>query len=82
MVFVPLVAGRWMPATRKDAGDVACHAHGPWRGCRPAAAAGDLLKAGPVPGDGLEGALGQVMPQVLAASDLDRARGLSPVPSA
>ena len=23
-MFVPLVAGRWMPATRKDAGGVAC----------------------------------------------------------
>src|SRR5438034_8950038 len=28
IVFVPLVAGRWMPATRKDAGGAACHAHG------------------------------------------------------
>jgi chloride channel protein, CIC family len=27
-MFVPLVAGRWMPATRKDAGGVACHEHG------------------------------------------------------
>jgi H+/Cl- antiporter ClcA len=28
MVFVPLVAGRWMPATRKDVGGAACHEHG------------------------------------------------------
>jgi NAD(P)-dependent dehydrogenase (short-subunit alcohol dehydrogenase family) len=28
IMFVPLVAGRWMPATRKDVGGVACHAHG------------------------------------------------------
>jgi len=27
-VFVPLAAGRWMPATRKDAGGAACHEHG------------------------------------------------------
>jgi hypothetical protein len=45
---------------------------GPDGGCRSAAAAGDLLEAGLVPGDGLGGALGQVMPQVPAVSDLDR----------
>jgi hypothetical protein len=55
---------------------------GPGGGCRPAAAAGDLLEAGPVPGDGLEGAPGQVMPQVPAVSDLDRAGGPSRAPSA
>jgi hypothetical protein len=45
---------------------------GPDGGCRSAVAAGDLLEAGLVPGDGLGGALGQVMPQVPAVSDLDR----------
>jgi H+/Cl- antiporter ClcA len=29
MVFLPLVAGRWMPATRQGAGGAACHEHGP-----------------------------------------------------
>ena len=35
----------------------------------------DLLEAGPVPGDGLGGVLGQVVPQLPAVSDLDRAGG-------
>ena len=74
-MFVPLVAGRWMSATRKDAGGVACHEHRPWRGLRIRGGRGDLLEAGPVPGDGLGGVLGQVMPQVPAVSDLDRAGG-------
>ena len=55
-----------MPATRKDAGGVACHEHGPWRGSRVRGGRADLLEAGPVPGDGLSGVLGQVMPQVPA----------------
>src|SRR5689334_10496400 len=79
IVFVPLVAGRWMSATRKDAGGVACHAHGPWRGLP---VRGDLLEVGPVPGDGLGGVLGQVMPEVPAVSDLDRAGAPSRAPSA
>jgi hypothetical protein len=74
-VFVPLAAGRRMPATRKDAGGVACHEQGPWRGLWVRGGRGDLLEAGPVPGDGLGGVLGQVMPQVPAVSDLDRAGG-------
>src|SRR5215469_4114445 len=37
-----------MSATRKDAGGVACHEHGPWRGCgsAAAAAAGDDAERG------------------------------------
>jgi hypothetical protein len=35
---------------------------------------GDLLEAGPVAGDGLAGVLGEVVPQVPAVGDLDRAR--------
>ena len=68
-----------MFATRKDAGGVACHEHGPWQGLR---VCSDLLEAGPVPGDGLGGVLGQVMPQVPAVSDLDRAGVPSRAPSA
>jgi hypothetical protein len=34
---------------------------------------GDLLEAGPVPGDGPGGVLGEVMPQMPAVSDLDGA---------
>jgi hypothetical protein len=82
IVLVPLAAGRWMPATRKDAGGVACHEHGPWRGSRVRGGRADLLEAGPVPSDGLGGVLGQVMPQLPAVSDLDRAGGPSQAPSA
>ncbi len=74
-MLVPLVAGRWMPATRKDAGGVACHEHGPWRGSRVRGGRADLLEAGPVPGDGLGGVPGQVVPQVPAVSDLDPSGG-------
>ena len=81
-MFVPLVAGRWMSATRKDAGGVACHEHEPWRGLRIRGGRGDLLEAGPVPGDGLGGVLGQVMTQVPAVSDLDRGGGPPRAPSA
>jgi hypothetical protein len=82
MVVVPLVAGRWMPATRQGTGGVACHELGPWRGLRVRGGRGDLGEAGPVPGDGLGGVLGQGMPQVPGVSDLDRARAPSRAPSA
>jgi hypothetical protein len=75
MVLLPLAAGRWMPATRKDAGGVACHDHGPRRGLRVRGGRSDLPEAGPVPGDGPGGVLGQGMPQVPAVSGLNRAGG-------
>jgi len=77
MVFVPLVAGRWMPATRKDAGDVACHAHGPWRGLPVRGGRGRSAWCRPGAGRRPWDALGQVMPQVPALSDPDRAGGPS-----
>jgi hypothetical protein len=45
-----------------------------WRWLWLVSGGGDLLEAGSVPGDGFGGVLGEVVPQVPAAGDLDRLR--------